>query len=520
MKKTISDYSQIEPLADLVAKQIKGGEVFALSGPLGSGKTFFCQLLGKKLKTRSRITSPTFSIMHCYSAKTETGKKIRFYHMDAYRLRSAKDAVDLNLPQIFKDKNNIALVEWAEKIKSLLPKKTLYIKFKTLSVFAGILMAFAAHGAHAQDFKVVLESREFVVPQETLKSFQGASALPSEDLLLYHPPSPEELLYFAKGEPLAYNKKTKTSKFNINAIYQFVLGLKPQIDTPVIEPVLEIQNFRATKFTPPQNGLNLNAYSSSFNILSALEASKTTADLAAEVSQPQNSLAQTNDLGIVELIGKGESSFAGSPKNRRHNIKIGMEKMTGIIIKPGEIFSFNQYLGEVDEKNGFLPELVIKKTGTVPELGGGLCQVSSTTFRAAMQSGLPIKERRNHAYAVQYYAPQGTDATIYPGVVDFKFLNDTGKHILIWPYLKDANNLVFDFYGTKDDRQITLEKPIQYDRKLDGSMKAEWTRVVIKDGTTSTSTFKSIYQSPALFHKTEEFPTTTPITSNPITPIN
>jgi vancomycin resistance protein YoaR len=95
-------------------------------------------------------------------------------------------------------------------------------------------------------------------------------------------------------------------------------------------------------------------------------------------------------------------------------------------------------------------------------------------------------------------------------VVDLKFKNDTNGSILIWPYFTDKDNLVFDFYGTKDSRIVDVKKPIQYDRKEDGSMKAEWTRVVIKDGITSTSTFKSIYQSPALFHKEEQFISATP----------
>src|SRR4029077_14600178 len=120
------------------------------------------------------------------------------------------------------------------------------------------------------------------------------------------------------------------------------------------------------------------------------------------------------------------------------------------------------------------------------EFGGGLCQVSTTTFRAAMQAGLPITARRNHAYAVKYYSPQGTDATIYPGSADLKFINDTPGAILIWPYEKDKNTLVYDFYGTKDSRQVTLQTPVVYDRKPDGSMKATWTRLVTVDGTTRT----------------------------------
>jgi vancomycin resistance protein YoaR len=225
---------------------------------------------------------------------------------------------------------------------------------------------------------------------------------------------------------------------------------------------------------------------------------------------PKTSLSESNNLGINELIGEGISSFKGSPNNRRHNIAVGLEKFKGIIIPPGQEFSFNQNLGPVTAEAGFLPELVIKGSeGTIPELGGGLCQVSTTVFRAAMAAGLPITDRRNHAYAVQYYSPQGTDATIYPGSADLKFVNNTPASVLIWTYEKDANTLIFDFYGTKDGRKVTLEKPVVYDKQADGSMKATWTRIITKDGQTSTSTFKSVYQSPALFHKTEGFVSST-----------
>ncbi len=181
----------------------------------------------------------------------------------------------------------------------------------------------------------------------------------------------------------------------------------------------------------------------------------------------------------------------------------------------------------MEASEGFKPELVIKATGTVPELGGGLCQVSSTTFRAAMKAGLPITQRRNHSYAVQYYAPQGTDATIYPGVIDLKFTNDTPGSILIWPYFPDKDTLVFDFYGTTDNREVVLDDPVVFDRQASGAMKAYWTRTVIKNGISDKDTFNSVYQSPALFHREEQFvanpaspETTTPPGPNPgtITP--
>lgn len=299
----------------------------------------------------------------------------------------------------------------------------------------------------------------------------------------------------------------KAFNYRLSAFYDFLEGVGQQLKVPTQEPALIIDNSRAIEFTPPRTGLSLDVYKSSLNALRSMEIGRNSSELTVMETLPSHSLMETNSLGINELLAVGTSSFKGSPKNRRHNIEVGVEKFTGLIISPGANFSFNQYLGPVDGEHGFLPELVIKKEGTVPEFGGGLCQVSSTTFRAAMQAGLPILQRKNHAYAVQYYAPQGTDATIYPGVVDLKFTNDTPGAILIWPYFKDKDTLVFEFYGTKDSRMVTLEKPVQFDKKPDGSLKASWTRIVAKNGQEKTETFKSVYQSPALFHKEETFVT-------------
>jgi vancomycin resistance protein YoaR len=270
----------------------------------------------------------------------------------------------------------------------------------------------------------------------------------------------------------------------------------------------------AKEFEPGQNGQALDLHKT----LKLLANPAEQIQLPVLSAKPGSSLEETNTLGIKELVAVGESNFAGSPSNRRVNIKVGASRFQGLIIKPGEEFSFNKYLGDVDGEHGFLPELVIKKTGTVPEFGGGLCQVSSTAFRAAMNSGLPIVERRNHSYAVQYYAPQGSDATIYPGVTDLRFTNDLPSHLLIRTKI-DGNKLYFEFYGTKDARLVTFDGPYQYDRQPSGAMKAIWTRWVEKDGEKTEQIFRSTYQSPALFHKTTQAstpnPQSTPEQTNP-----
>jgi vancomycin resistance protein YoaR len=277
------------------------------------------------------------------------------------------------------------------------------------------------------------------------------------------------------------------------------------LNQPTKAAKLMIENDWATEFEPGQNGQALDIYKT----YKLLTEGKTIIDLPVLVSRPVSSLEETNNLGIRELVATGESNFKGSPRNRRTNIKVGAEKFQGLIIGPGEEFSFNKILGDVDAEHGFLPELVIKKTGTVPEFGGGLCQVSSTAFRAAMNAGLPITARRNHSYAVQYYAPQGTDATIYPGVQDFKFKNDLSSHLLIRTRI-EGDKLYYDFYGTKDDRKVTFDGPYQFDKKTSGAMKAVWTRWVEQNGEKTEQVFNSVYQSPALFHPTPQASTPNP----------
>lgn len=163
-------------------------------------------------------------------------------------------------------------------------------------------------------------------------------------------------------------------------------------------------------------------------------------------------------LGIKDLITIGESDFSGSPYNRIQNITIGAGKFNGALIPQGEIFSFNDTLGEVSARTGYLQELVIKGDMTVPDYGGGLCQVSTTTFRAALLAGLDIVERWPHAYAVTYYEPWGSDATIYIGGKNLRFKNDTNGAILIQTNIKE-NHLYFHFYGTHDQREVALYGP-------------------------------------------------------------
>jgi vancomycin resistance protein YoaR len=242
----------------------------------------------------------------------------------------------------------------------------------------------------------------------------------------------------------------------------FTEKIAPQINQEALQPKIELKGERVSIFEPGRDGLIVD-YEASILAIEEAIANKDLSQVAL-VTQVEKieKISGSNELGIFELIGSGHSNFAGSSANRRHNIKTGASKLHGLIIKPGEEFSLVNSLGKVDGSTGYLEELVIKGNKTIPEYGGGLCQIATTIFRAALGSGLPITERRNHSYRVSYYEPAGTDATIYTPRPDLKFKNDTGNNILIQARFEGANDIYFDFWGKSDGRTATTTYPVIY----------------------------------------------------------
>ncbi len=238
--------------------------------------------------------------------------------------------------------------------------------------------------------------------------------------------------------------------------------ISPEIEREPTKPQFEFKDDKVSFFSPGSDGLKINQEKTFDNVLNSFVMKDFSQVLLSVEISKTDDVGNTNDMGIKELIGSGHSNFAGSPTNRRHNIKVGAEKLNGLIIKPGEEFSLVTALGPTTAEAGYLPELVIKGNKTVPEYGGGLCQVATTMFRAALGTGLPITERKNHSYRVSYYEPAGTDATIYSPRPDLKFKNDTNHNILIQARFEGANDMYFDFWGTSDGRLSTTTYPVIY----------------------------------------------------------
>ena len=129
--------------------------------------------------------------------------------------------------------------------------------------------------------------------------------------------------------------------------------------------------------------------------------------------------------------------------------------------------SFNQLIGDISALTGYQQAYIIQNGKTVLGDGGGICQVSTTLFRAAINTGLPILNRTAHAYRVSYYendSGPGFDATVFSPSVDLKIKNDTPAAVLIQTEVDEVNKLVyFKLYGKKDNRKVEISKAEVWD---------------------------------------------------------
>jgi len=320
---------------------------------------------------------------------------------------------------------------------------------------------------------------------------------------------------------------------NKDKVEEYFRAITPKINIQPQNARFKIENGVVKEFQVHQGGKELDlgaSYTAINNYILNIDDAKISASceesskteqpaivhLIVKITESQIPIGSINNLGVKEMVGIGKSNFAGSPPNRRHNIKVGAAKLNGVLIAPGEEFSTNKALGEVSGSTGYLPELVIKGDKTIPEFGGGLCQIGTTMFRVALDAGLPITERRPHSYRVVYYEPAGMDATIYNPKPDLKFINDTPAYVLLQTKI-EGDELTFEFWGTKDGRKTEIDKPRIYNFKSPGPTKivetedlapgtkkcterahtgadAEFTRTVtLASGEVKTETWKSHY---------------------------
>lgn len=257
--------------------------------------------------------------------------------------------------------------------------------------------------------------------------------------------------------------------FDPISVHEYVKGVAESMDRPPQDAKFEFADGKVQEFAPGRDGIAVSKEMTEVRIQEGLEKlmggenRSEAVQIAVTRTPPIVTTDKVNELGIRERIGRGESYYAHSIPNRIYNVGLAARRINSVLIPPGEDFSFNHYVGEISGATGYRPAYVIAAGRTVLGDGGGVCQVSTTIFRAAMNSGLPITERWGHAYRVSYYelnSKPGVDATVYAPSKDIKFKNDTPGHILI-QMTNDPKklHLVVEIYGTNDGRVATITEP-------------------------------------------------------------
>lgn len=250
--------------------------------------------------------------------------------------------------------------------------------------------------------------------------------------------------------------------------------IEDKYNKPARNALFKFENSRVISFRQEDYGLKILSDAFFQELDKQLEIVKfsphnLTLTIKDEQIKPEVTLSQANQYGIEEEIAEGKSDFSHSIPERIHNIILATSKFNGVIIPKGKEFSFDDTVGDISSLTGYKPAYIIKNGKTVLGDGGGVCQVSTTLFRAALNAGLTITERNAHDYRVGYYendSKPGFDATVFGPSVDLKFKNDTPAAILIQTEIDNEKNLVyFRLYGKKDGRRVEISSIRLYDQQ-------------------------------------------------------
>lgn len=255
-------------------------------------------------------------------------------------------------------------------------------------------------------------------------------------------------------------------KLNDDSLNIFLQTPESYINRPAVDAKFEMADGRVTNLQTSQIGIKLDidgtvkAVNQAFRERNNNPVQPTkSVSVVVETVDPNVSLSAINDMGITDILGVGISTFHDSHSNRIKNIANAVKRLNGILVKPDEEFSANKYAGPYTLENGFMPEEVIKGDKIKNEVGGGMCQIGTTLFRMAMNSGMDITQRRNHSLVVNYYSDPvngnpGTDAALYEPDLDLKFKNDTGHYLLLQTTIDYARQeLRFTLWGHADGRK-------------------------------------------------------------------
>lgn len=256
------------------------------------------------------------------------------------------------------------------------------------------------------------------------------------------------------------NKKDITIGFSYDKekVAQFIKNISKEIDSEPIDATIRLVSGKF-QITDEKLGSRLDQ-EKAVNMISAAIDSKSIANVELPVEVIDAEITRADLSNITDKLGEYSTSFNASNESRSYNIKLATKSVTDVLVRPGETFSLNKTIGPRLAKYGYRTAKVIINNEYVDGIGGGICQVSSTLYNAALLANLKIVERKNHSLPSSYIA-MGRDATISGDYIDFKFMNNTPYPLYIYGEVK-GNQVRFSIYGKNENkgRQIKIKTEI------------------------------------------------------------
>lgn len=381
--------------------------------------------------------------------ETETYSKIYGEIAQAIEIPVVSAELVLNKGKIVLNNGNDGLIIDASKLRQELEEKIVYLNQKEVVVPT---KAISAQLREEERLEIIETAEKLIHKSLTLTLDDERVKLTGEELIT--------LLNTVPGGDVTTDR---------GRLLEYIEGVAESLNREATDAKFGYQDGKVTEFAPSKDGIKISVEATSNKVQEGMkqliesEEQNINIEIQAERTSPQVTIEKVNELGIKERIGRGESYYAHSIPNRIYNVGLASSRINTALIPPGEEVSFNKLVGEVSAATGYRSAYIISQGRTVLGDGGGLCQVSTTLFRAAMDAGLPILERWGHSYRVSYYelnSKPGIDATVIAPSKDFKFKNDTPGHILIQT-INDPKklHLVIEIYGTSDGRVASVTEP-------------------------------------------------------------
>lgn len=342
-------------------------------------------------------------------------------------------------------------------------------KVNSSKLYTTVIQSFEHIDFSEKELPVTLDKAK--INRQDLQQVEGKVAeLISKDLTVRHK---ENAWLVTPQEKLQYITVTKDEektslKLNSKTFESYLEELAKKVNTlPRGKVTKESPQGQVLAFEITETGEEIDTKTFTENFKDTLFGETESGEKTVTIPTiPTDDTSDLTKYGIFALLGYGESDYSGSSYSRIHNLTLAAERASGVLVPPGETYSLNQAVGPINAGTGYNSAWVISNGRTVLGSGGGVCQTSTTLFRAALDSGLPVTERHPHAYRVYYYEhdrPVGFDASIYQPALDLKFKNDSPNYILVQSQNHpEENKLSFKIYGTPDGREVEISEPNIY----------------------------------------------------------